>query len=49
MLLIDLRHRRLHLGQFHETIINPLIGRERDAPGDEVFILSMTVASLMAR
>jgi TRAP-type mannitol/chloroaromatic compound transport system permease large subunit len=34
--------------QFHETVINPLIGRERDAPGDEVFILSMTVASLIA-
>jgi TRAP-type mannitol/chloroaromatic compound transport system permease large subunit len=34
--------------QVHESIINPLVGRERAAPGDEVFILSMTVASLLA-
>jgi TRAP-type mannitol/chloroaromatic compound transport system permease large subunit len=34
--------------QVHESIVNPLIGRTREAPGDEVFILSMTVASLLA-
>jgi TRAP-type mannitol/chloroaromatic compound transport system permease large subunit len=34
--------------QVHESVVNPLIGRERAAPGDEVFILSMTVASLLA-
>jgi len=34
--------------QVHESVINPLVGRERAAPGDEVFILSMTVASLLA-
>ncbi|MCU0814554.1 MAG: TRAP transporter large permease subunit, partial [Burkholderiaceae bacterium] len=34
--------------QFHEGIINPAIGRSIPAPGDEVFILSMTVASLLA-
>ncbi len=32
----------------HEGIINPLIGRELPAPGDEVLILSMTVASFTA-
>jgi len=32
----------------HQGIINPLIGRELAAPGDEIFILSMTVASLLA-
>ncbi|WP_088282513.1 TRAP transporter large permease subunit [Ideonella sp. A 288] len=32
----------------HQGIINPLVGRELPAPGDEVFILSMTVASLLA-
>ncbi len=35
-------------GQFHEGIVNPMIGRSVPAPGDEVFILSMTVASLLA-
>jgi len=32
----------------HQSVINPLIGRELPAPGDEVFILSMTVASFLA-
>ena len=32
----------------HESILNPLLEREQKAPGDEVFILSMTVASLLA-
>ena len=32
----------------HDGIINPLIGRERPAPTDEVLILSMTVASFTA-
>jgi len=34
--------------QVHEQIINPMVGRERPAPGDEVVILSMTVASFLA-
>ena len=32
----------------HGQIINPLIGRDRPAPGDEVFIMSMTIASFLA-
>ena len=32
----------------HESIINPLIERSLPAPGDEIFILSMTVASVLA-
>ena len=32
----------------HQSIINPLIGRELPAPTDEIFILSMTVASVLA-
>ncbi len=32
----------------HQSVINPLVGRELPAPGDEIFILSMTVASLLA-
>ena len=32
----------------HQSVINPLIGRELPAPGDEIFIMSMTVASLLA-
>ena len=32
----------------HETVINPMVGREQPAPGDEVFILSMTVAACLA-
>jgi TRAP-type mannitol/chloroaromatic compound transport system permease large subunit len=32
----------------HEAIINPMVGRERAAPGDEVFILSLTVAAFLA-
>ena len=32
----------------HQGVINPLVGRELPAPGDEIFILSMTVASLLA-
>ena len=31
----------------HQSVINPLIERELPAPGDEIFILSMTVASLL--
>jgi TRAP-type mannitol/chloroaromatic compound transport system permease large subunit len=34
--------------QAHEGIINPMVGRERAAPGDEVFILSLTVAAFLA-
>jgi TRAP-type mannitol/chloroaromatic compound transport system permease large subunit len=32
----------------HERIINPLIERSLPAPGDEIFIMSMTVASVLA-
>ncbi|TAG01886.1 MAG: TRAP transporter large permease subunit [Burkholderiales bacterium] len=32
----------------HQSIINPLVGRELPAPGDERFILSLTVASFVA-
>ncbi len=32
----------------HQQVINPLIERELPAPGDERFILSMTVASFLA-
>jgi TRAP-type mannitol/chloroaromatic compound transport system permease large subunit len=32
----------------HQSVINPLIGRELPAPGDEIVILSMTIASLLA-
>ncbi|MFM2448690.1 MAG: hypothetical protein RIS44_1140 [Pseudomonadota bacterium] len=32
----------------HESVINPLIKRELKAPGDEIFIMSMTVASVLA-
>ena len=32
----------------HEGIINPMVGRDRAAPGDEIFIMSMTVASFVA-
>jgi TRAP-type mannitol/chloroaromatic compound transport system permease large subunit len=35
-------------GHFHESIINPLIGREMPAPGDETIILSITVGSFLA-
>ena len=34
--------------QVHERIINPLVERQLPAPGDEVLILSMTIASLTA-
>ncbi len=34
--------------QAHQSIMNPFLGREMDAPGDEVFIMSMTVASFLA-
>ncbi|MFN9279699.1 MAG: TRAP transporter large permease subunit [Betaproteobacteria bacterium] len=34
--------------QVHGQIINPMVGRERPAPGDEVFIMSMTMASFLA-
>ena len=32
----------------HESVINPLIDRSLPAPGDEIFILSMTVAAVLA-
>jgi TRAP-type mannitol/chloroaromatic compound transport system permease large subunit len=32
----------------HQSIINPMVGRELPAPGDEVLIMSMTVASFVA-
>ena len=32
----------------HESVINPLVGRELPAPGDEVFIMSLTVAAFLA-
>jgi TRAP-type mannitol/chloroaromatic compound transport system permease large subunit len=32
----------------HQAVINPLIKRDLPAPGDEVFIMSMTVASFLA-
>jgi TRAP-type mannitol/chloroaromatic compound transport system permease large subunit len=34
--------------RLHQSIINPLIKRDLPAPGDEVFIMSMTVASFLA-
>ncbi|WP_439517249.1 TRAP transporter large permease [Hydrogenophaga sp.] len=34
--------------QVHESVINPLIGREFSPAGDEVVILSITVGSLLA-
>lgn len=34
--------------QNHESIINPLLQRQMPAPGDEVLILSMTIAALLA-
>ena len=34
--------------QVHQSVINPLVDRQLPAPGDEIFILSMTVASLLA-
>ncbi|QHE85272.1 TRAP transporter large permease [Hydrogenophaga sp. BPS33] len=34
--------------QVHQSILNPLLGRELAAPGDEVFIMSMTVAAVVA-
>ena len=32
----------------HQSIINPWVGRSLPAPGDEIVIMSMTVASLLA-
>ncbi len=32
----------------HQSIINPLVKRELPAPGDEIFIMSLTVASFVA-
>lgn len=32
----------------HQSIINPLIDRQLPAPGDEILIMSMTVASVLA-
>jgi TRAP-type mannitol/chloroaromatic compound transport system permease large subunit len=34
--------------QVHEALINPWLERSTPAPGDEVFILSMTIATLLA-
>ncbi len=34
--------------RIHQQVINPWVGRELPAPGDEIFILSMTVASFVA-
>ena len=34
--------------QVHESIINPWIGREMPAPGDEIVIMSTTVGSFLA-
>jgi TRAP-type mannitol/chloroaromatic compound transport system permease large subunit len=34
--------------QVHQSVINPLVGRELPAPGDEILILSMTVSSFVA-
>ncbi len=34
--------------QVHESIINPLIGREMSPAGDEVVIMSITIGSLLA-
>ncbi|MDO9291374.1 MAG: TRAP transporter large permease subunit [Hydrogenophaga sp.] len=34
--------------QVHESIMNPWLEREMPAPGDEVFILSMTVSAFLA-
>jgi len=34
--------------QVHESVMNPLLSRETPAPGDERFILSMTIASFLA-
>ena len=36
------------LSEVHESIMNPLLQRETPAPGDEVVILSTTVASFLA-
>jgi TRAP-type mannitol/chloroaromatic compound transport system permease large subunit len=32
----------------HESVINPMVGRERGAPTDEVVILSLTIAAFLA-
>jgi TRAP-type mannitol/chloroaromatic compound transport system permease large subunit len=32
----------------HQSIINPIVKRELPAPGDEVFIMSLTIASFVA-
>jgi TRAP-type mannitol/chloroaromatic compound transport system permease large subunit len=34
--------------QVHERVINPMVERQLPAPGDEILILSMTIASLTA-
>ena len=34
--------------QVHERIVNPWVGRSLPAPGDEILIMSMTVASFLA-
>jgi len=34
--------------QVHQSVLNPLLDRETAAPGDERFILSMTLASFLA-
>jgi len=34
--------------QVHQSVMNPWLGRELPAPGDEIFILSMTIAAFLA-
>jgi TRAP-type mannitol/chloroaromatic compound transport system permease large subunit len=34
--------------QVHESVMNPWLGRELPAPGDEIFILSMTISAFLA-
>ncbi len=34
--------------RIHQSVINPIVKRELPAPGDEVFIMSLTVASFVA-
>jgi TRAP-type mannitol/chloroaromatic compound transport system permease large subunit len=34
--------------QVHESVMNPWLGRSLPAPGDEIFILSMTISAFMA-
>ncbi|MDO9131563.1 TRAP transporter large permease subunit [Hydrogenophaga sp.] len=34
--------------QVHESVMNPWLGRSLPAPGDEIFILSMTISAFLA-